>query len=256
MSEKKKKKIVDKNIRFAFIERNKDFFQQENCAFVNEYGINSTNVVDLAFFDFNNNRFFGFEIKSEQDNLERLYSQLTSYTTFFNIVYVICHEKHLEGVLEMIDKFKHLSKVGVIKVTSNLEFTEIRQAKMYKPFFDMFMMNLDLDEVKNICESKGIYIGNSNKKTLVANMKMRVTIEEIYEGMHNKLRKLYIRYCPNCGSNLYYNKSVEGVLQHFCYNCGHIIPDLEGMINPSHYSTTIGEKYNKEDDWGKNKNRK
>ena len=249
----KKKQIVDRDIRCAFIKRNKDFFRQENCAFVNEYGINSTNVVDLAFFDFNHNRFFGFEIKSERDNLDRLYSQLTSYTTFFNIVYVVCHEKHVDGVLEMINKFQHLTKVGVIKVTSDLEFTEIRQAKMYKPFFDMFMMNLDLDEVKNICESKGIYIGNSNKKTLVANMKMRVSIDEIYEGMHNKLRKLYIRYCHNCGSNLYYNKSVDGVIQHFCYECGNIISDEEGMINPSHYSTTIGEKYNKNDEWGKKK---
>ena len=249
MSEKKKK-IVDKDIRFAFIDRNKDFFQKENCAFVNEYGINSTNVVDLAFFDFNHNRFFGFEIKSESDNLDRLYSQLTSYSTFFNIIYVVCHVKHVQGVIKMIEEFKHLSKVGVIEVTSNLEFKEIRQAKMYKPFFDMFMMNLDLDEVKNLCESKGIYIGNSNKKTLVANMKMRVSIDEVYEGMHNKLRKLYIRYCPNCGSNLYYNKSVNGVMNHICYNCGQTISDVEGLINPSHFSNTKGEKYNKDNEWG------
>ena len=249
-------KLVDKDIRFAFINRNKDFFQQENCAFVIEYGINSTNVVDLAFFDFNNNRFFGFEIKSEKDNLERLYSQLTSYTTFFNIVYVVCHTKHVEDVLEMINNFKHLSKVGVIEVSSDLEFKEIRQAKLYKPFYDMFMKNLDLEEVKNMCESKGIYIGNSNKKTLVAQMKMRVTLEEVYEGMHNKLRKLYIRYCPTCGSNLYYNKSINGKLEHICYGCGSVIPDDEGKISPSHYSSTIGEKYNKDDEWGKGMDKK
>lgn len=243
------KKIVDKDIRFAFINRNKDFFQQKNCAFVNEYGINSTNIVDLAFFDFNDNIFYGFEIKSEKDNLERLYSQLTSYTTFFNIVYVVCHEKHIQGVLDMLDKFKHLSKVGVIKVSSNLDFVEIRRAKLYKPFYDMFMMNLDLEEVKNLCESKGIYIGNSNKKTLVAQMKMRVSLTEIYEGMHNKLRKLYIRYCPTCGSTLYYNKTINGRLEHICYECGSIIPDDEGMINPSHFSNITGEKYNKDDEW-------
>lgn len=241
----KRKKLVDRDIRVEFIKRNKDFFQQENCAFVNEYGINSTNVVDLAFFDFNKNIFFGFEIKSESDNLDRLYSQLTSYSTFFNIVYVVCHRKHTEGVLEMINKWKHLVKVGVIEVSDDLDFQEIRKARPYKPFFDMFMMNLDLDEVKNICESKGIYIGNSNKKTLVANMKMKVSIEEIYEGMHNKLRKLFIRYCPNCGSNLYYNKTINGQHEHICYNCGEIIPDEEGMLIASHYSKTKGEKYNK-----------
>ena len=251
----KRKKIVDKDIRFKFIERNKDFFQQENCAFVNEYGINSTNVVDLAFFDFNKNYFYGFEIKSESDNLERLYSQLTSYTTFFNVVYVVCHSKHVEGVKKMINEFRHLNKVGIIEVSDDLNFEEIKQAKLYKPFYDMFMMNLDLDEVKSICESKGIYIGNSNKKTLVANMKMSVSIEEIYEGMHNKLRKLFIRYCPNCGSNLYYNKTVNGKHEHICYNCGEIIPEEEGMLIASHFSNEKGKKINDKNEWNKKKSK-
>ena len=61
-------------------------------------------------------------------------------------------------------------------------------------------------------------------------MKMKVTLDEIYEGMHNKLRKLFIRYCPNCGSNLYYNKTVNGKHEHICYNCGQVIPEEEGML--------------------------
>ena len=155
----------------------------------------------------------------------------------------------------MINEFRHLNKVGIIEVSDDLNFEEIKQAKLYKPFYDMFMMNLDLDEVKSICESKGIYIGNSNKKTLVANMKMRVSIEEIYEGMHNKLRKLFIRYCPNCGSNLYYNKTVNGKHEHICYNCGEIIPEEEGMLIASHFSNEKGKKINDKNEWNKKKSK-
>ena len=47
---KKKKELGDKEIRRAFLERNKDFFKKN--IFANEFGINSTNVVDFASFDF------------------------------------------------------------------------------------------------------------------------------------------------------------------------------------------------------------
>ena len=84
---KKKEELGDKEIRRAFLERNKDFFKKN--IFANEFGINSTNVVDFASFDFEKNIFYGFEIKSPKDNLTRLYKQLTAYSTFFNIVYLL-----------------------------------------------------------------------------------------------------------------------------------------------------------------------
>ena len=119
-------KLKDKDIRYEFLMRNKDFFRSN--VFVNEFGINSTNVVDLASFDFKNNIFYGFEIKSPSDNLDRLYKQLTSYITFFTFVYLIIASKHLHKGLEIIDNNRHLCKVGVIEVDDNLQFR-------VKPFF-------------------------------------------------------------------------------------------------------------------------
>ena len=46
-------KIRDVDIRLAFIARNMGFFEQPGFEFVNEFGINSTNIIDLAAFDFN-----------------------------------------------------------------------------------------------------------------------------------------------------------------------------------------------------------
>ena len=234
------KKLNDKDIRFSFVQRNKDFFSAQNHVFVNEYGINGTNIVDLACFDFNKNIFYGFEIKSDKDNLSRLYKQLTSYITFFNFVYVVATERHLEEITKILDENEHLHKVGIISVDSSLNFQEIRRAKMYRPFYDLFVSNLDLEEVKLICESKGLPVFNRNKKTLISCMKMHVSFDEIYEGLHNKLRKLYIRHCHKCGSTLYYNKTVEGRLEHFCYLCNSVISDEcswdnSGVINQQIY---------------------
>ena len=57
-TDKKDGKVRDINIRLAFMKRNMKFFEQENMEFCNEYGINSTNVIDLAGFDFKNHLFY------------------------------------------------------------------------------------------------------------------------------------------------------------------------------------------------------
>ena len=56
------KKIKDWPIRKEFIKRNLEFFKSN--IFVNEMGVNSKNIVDVASLDFKKNIFYGFEIKS------------------------------------------------------------------------------------------------------------------------------------------------------------------------------------------------
>ena len=82
-----REKLRDIDIRKEFIKRNVDFFRA--TTFVNELGINSKNIVDFAALDFSKNIFYGFEVKSEVDSLKRLPKQLSTYSTFFNIVYVM-----------------------------------------------------------------------------------------------------------------------------------------------------------------------
>ena len=54
-------KMKDRAIRKAFILRNLEFFK--STTFVNELGVNSRNIVDLAALDFDKRVFYGFEIK-------------------------------------------------------------------------------------------------------------------------------------------------------------------------------------------------
>ena len=215
---KKKEELGDKEIRRAFLERNKDFFKKN--IFANEFGINSTNVVDFASFDFEKNIFYGFEIKSPKDNLTRLYKQLTAYSTFFNIVYLIVHDKHLDEAMEMINKYDHFRKVGVIRLDDNLNFEEIKQASMYKPFFDLFIRNLEMEDVRNLCEANGIPTIGYNKKQLTMRLKTIISVQQMYDGIRHKLEKYHVKKCPNCGSNLFYNRREGSDTMSVCFECG------------------------------------
>ena len=209
-------KIRDINIRLAFMKRNLKFFEQDGMEFCNEYGINSTNVVDLAGFDFNKNIFYGFEIKSEQDNTDRLYKQLNSYITFFNFVYVITYENHLPEVLEIVDSHKQFDKVGVMVVNKELQFKEIRRARKYQQVYFMFISNLDLEELRLLAVGHNIDL-SGNKKQLLGALRRYVPLEEVFKGIQNKIRKYRTWKCPRCDSRLYYNRKDS----HICYKCGY-----------------------------------
>ena len=189
---KKDGKVRDINIRLAFIKRNIKFFEQENIEFCNEYGINSTNIVDFAGFDFKNNIFYGFEIKSEQDNTKRLLGQLRSYITFFNFVYVIVHEKLLEEVMEIINS------------SSSFQV------------YHMFISNLDLGELRLLAAQHNLEL-TGTKDALLGKLRRYVPIQEVFNGLKNKLRKYHNWRCPSCGSRIYYNER-NG---HVCYKCGY-----------------------------------
>ena len=150
--EEKDEKLYDFDIRREFVKRNLEFFTKENTYLINEMKLNSKNIIDMNFFDFNTNTIIGFEIKSERDNTKRLEGQLKTYTSFCNIVYVICHEKHLDKVQELIDSKNFSRYVGIIKVDNDLNFTEVRKGVYQKPFFDSFIRNLDCEELASLCE--------------------------------------------------------------------------------------------------------
>jgi hypothetical protein len=214
-----REKLRDIDIRKEFIRRNVDFFRA--TTFVNELGINSKNIVDFAALDFNKNIFYGFEVKSEVDSLKRLPKQLSTYSTFFNIVYVIAHHKHTEHILNFLDANVFTKDMGYIEVSDNLDFKEIRKASFKKPRFDTFIRNLDSEELENLCESKGQYQGWESKSLLVDKIKRSTKIEEIYEHMYNKVKRYYLKNCPKCGSPLYFNKKDRNGHKHsHCFECG------------------------------------
>lgn len=215
-------KLRDIDIRIAFIKSNLEFFKK--YTFVNEMGINSKSIADIASLDFENNLLYGFEIKSEVDSLARLYHQMSQYTAFFNIVYVVSHFKHTKAIMELITNNIFARNVGLIEVSQDLKFTEVKKASYVTPRFDSFLRNLDLEELETLCESKGQFLGWESKTMLIDKVKRNITLDEIYEHLRNKCERYYVKKCPKCGSNLYYNKrNRTGKTVSYCYECGSVV---------------------------------
>ena len=216
-------KLRDIDIRLAFIKSNLEFFR--NNIFVNEMGINSKSIADVASLDFDKNILYGFEIKSEVDSLARLYKQMVQYTTFFNIVYIVAHYKHTHAVMELINNNIFAKNVGYIEVSQDLQFKELKQAKYVAPRYDTFLRNLDMEELTVLCENKGQYLGWEGKSLLIDKIKRATTLDEVYSHLKNKAERYYVKHCPNCKSNLYYNKrDRNGQKVSRCFECGSKIP--------------------------------
>jgi hypothetical protein len=212
----------DRDIRVAFVNRNKNFFKKEGNFFVNEYGVSSKVITDLALFDFINNIFYCWEIKSEKDSLKRIEKQLLNYTSFFNVVYVICASKHINELVNFLNNKSYCRNVGIIEVDNSLNFKEIKKATYNKGFFDTFIKNLDFIEVQSLCESFNIKpLGNKNN--LISILKQKVSYNDICKSLKKKVHRYFYKKCSICNSTLYYNKTINGQRDSYCFECGNVI---------------------------------
>ena len=216
--------LYDKIIRKTFLLRNLDFFKKENTITVNEFGITRKRIADIFHFDFGTNNSTIFEIKGEKDNTNRLEQQLNIYSSYANIVYVITAENHLDKVEELLSRKVYGKNIGIIVVDKDVNFKEIKRATYMKCFFDTFIRNLDKEELELLCEEKDLKVYGS-KNNIIGYLKRHVTYEELINSLRNKLNKYYTKECPNCKSNLYYNKYIRNIKTSICFECGSIISE-------------------------------
>lgn len=78
----------------------KEHYSDPNTKVVEEWDLAVANArIDMAVL---NGHFHGYEIKSSQDNLERLPNQLVSYSKIFDQLSVITEEKYATKILKII----------------------------------------------------------------------------------------------------------------------------------------------------------
>lgn len=84
-------------------------------------------IADLLIFSVEQG-VVGIEIKTEYDNLQRLNRQMKGYSLVCDYVWIVCHDKHVEGVEERLRRYKH-HHVGIIAYR---EFKETIIGGVYK----------------------------------------------------------------------------------------------------------------------------
>lgn len=119
---------TDADIRAAFHrQRLRCQKRQTNTLVVDELGLaHARRRIDIAVI---NGHIHGYEIKSDQDNLNRLSSQITVYRKTLQRLTIVTVQKHLREVLEVAPEW-----CGVVVVMAGprggIKFSTLRSAKL------------------------------------------------------------------------------------------------------------------------------
>lgn len=130
-------KIYDRDIREIL---HRDFYQCKDFIKTSTVVVDEMDIcagrsrIDIAVI---NGKMHGYEIKSKQDNLERLPRQVEDYNKIFDTMTLVVFENHLDKVYELIPSWWTVKSVKEKK--SKIVITTIRKGKINK--------NIDVDSL-------------------------------------------------------------------------------------------------------------
>lgn len=111
--------IYDKDIRTALVEEFQkipEFTDDQSTIIINELDVCSGSaIIDIAVI---NGKMHGFEIKSEQDTLDRLQTQAYFYNKVFDTVTLVTYYKHLDRALKIVPNWWGIINVNKGKNSS------------------------------------------------------------------------------------------------------------------------------------------
>ncbi|MBN1042547.1 hypothetical protein DVW07_10800 [Clostridium botulinum] len=179
-------KVYDPDIRkvlySSFLKR-KEFTDDPSTLIVDELDVcRGISRVDIAII---NGKLHGYEIKSEQDTLERLPMQIDSYNKVFDKMTIVAGEKHIKKVLDIVPEWWGIYCVG--KNKNKIILKKIRSAKINK--------KIDITEVAQLLwRDELINFLNFHNITKGVKSKTRLALSELVsEKIPPKEVKEYVR---------------------------------------------------------------
>lgn len=121
-------KIYDADIRrilFDSFLSELDYIKEPDTVIINELDVCSgVSRIDIAVI---NGKIHGYEIKSKQDNLERLPSQIESYNCVFDTITIVTYKSHLEKIKTIVPKWWGIK--CIYEKNGNIILKNIRKAR-------------------------------------------------------------------------------------------------------------------------------
>lgn len=131
-----------------------------NSKVIDELGIcQGASLVDIAVV---NGSMWGWEIKSEKDNLKRLPLQMSYYNKVFDYITIVTNENHLNEIKEIVPKYWGV--ICVKKKKEGFELENLRKPKKNKNV-DAFSLVQFLwkEEALEVLEKEGLIKGMKSK---------------------------------------------------------------------------------------------
>jgi hypothetical protein len=164
------------------------YIEDNNSKIIEELGLcQGSNKIDIAII---NNSLIGWEIKSEQDTLNRLPSQVDMYNRIFDYLYIITNEKHLKKINKIIPDFWGV--IGVHQNGSDIKTIIIRKASKNLLVESRYLVQLLWkNEAIEILEKNGLINGlRSKPKTILwGKISDSLSLRQINEYVREYLKK-------------------------------------------------------------------
>ena len=159
-------KVYDKDIRKVLYKKfltTKEFTNDSSTLVIDEFDVcRGSSRVDIAVI---NGKIHGYEIKSEQDTLERLPSQMNDYNKVFDKVTIVTGEKYVDKVFDIIPDWWGISYVTT--KNNNLILKRKRTAKINKDINILNLLQLLWkDELIKLLNLHGITKGLKSKNRM------------------------------------------------------------------------------------------
>lgn len=161
-------KIYDKEIRELLTNKFKEFecfISDPSTVILHELDICSGCArIDIAVV---NGEIHGFEIKSEQDNLERLPDQMEYYNYVFDTITIVSTQKHKGKLKEMVPKWWGIFIVDYLEGEDSLTLKiEQKPRKNENVSVGFLVRNLWKNELLDLLSKKGLSKGVKRKTRL------------------------------------------------------------------------------------------
>lgn len=158
----------------------KQFLEEKNLVCLFEYNV----IGSRLDFGRINGHTYAYEIKTENDNLDKLGTQLKNYEKMFDYLYIIVHEKHIKQAKRLVN-----NKVGIITYNLNsydTNFVTIREAKKNKSKQKKELIKelcgADLSLILNRLNQK-VPKENEAKRNLVAKIASKEVLFRLYKDI-------------------------------------------------------------------------
>ncbi|WP_294189771.1 sce7726 family protein [uncultured Clostridium sp.] len=156
-------KIYDKDIRkvlYKKILETKEFISDSSTLVIDEFNVcRGSSRADIAVI---NGKLHGYEIKSEQDTLDRLPGQVSDYNKIFDKVTIVAAEKYIDKIYNIIPDWWGVYCVE--NKNNKLSLKRKRNARINRNIDTVNLLQLLWkDELIQLLHSHGITKGIRNK---------------------------------------------------------------------------------------------
>ena len=174
--------LDDKTIRINFINKLKT--EKPNSIIIQQFNV-SDGIVRLDIAELNNN-FYGYQIKSDKDVLDRLPKQIQYYNKSVQFLTIICTNKYLQKIKLLIPQFWGV--ILVEEINNEIKFSQLKQPKLNNIKLKQLLKILWRKQLDSI-----IKLNNINCKQIKKNNKSNLRLIISHHFQQQKLIKIFIQ---------------------------------------------------------------